>query len=450
MSLIYNFVKKIKFNAWEFIQLTGITALYYGVVTYILAIHDFAISEGIFTIIMSVFFIALALFARLRKGTDTALVYLLIGKAITFITITPILLFDGNYKTIFWGIEAVMILALGQFARMKILKNASILLTLATIFALIKDWMINYIDRSYDLIPFGNGTFFTGLFVIGTLVVTFILLRREKDENAFSIRKNEYHFTIGALIFGLSYLTILFELIYQLGNLHYAGGAELILWLFHFALILIGMLVAKFRKSDLMRQIFFFIGCAGTIGYLVFAQENNFEILKDVLLTQSKMGYYFLHYVLTAGLVATLLLLKGGAKSILEDQKHINWFIAGLSVIGLIIATAELDQVIGYLFAPYHGLNKVLSHTRTEGYTILWGLYSFVLMIRGMQKKSRILRILALVLFSITLIKLFAIDIQNISEAGKIVAFISLGLLLLVISFMYQKLKTLIVEGKIE
>jgi hypothetical protein len=35
-------------------------------------------------------------------------------------------------------------------------------------------------------------------------------------------------------------------------------------------------------------------------------------------------------------------------------------------------------------------------------------------------------------------------DIRGISEGGKIAAFISLGVLLLVISFMYQNLKKLI------
>ncbi len=58
---------------------------------------------------------------------------------------------------------------------------------------------------------------------------------------------------------------------------------------------------------------------------------------------------------------------------------------------------------------------------------------------------SKKLLVLALIMFSITLLKLFIFDIQEISEAGKIVAFISLGVLLLVISFMYQKLKALIV-----
>ena len=66
-----------------------------------------------------------------------------------------------------------------------------------------------------------------------------------------------------------------------------------------------------------------------------------------------------------------------------------------------------------------------------------------------MQKKNQVMRVLALIMFSITLLKLFIFDIRDISEAGKIIAFISLGVLLLVISFMYQKLKRIIVEGTV-
>ena len=65
-------------------------------------------------------------------------------------------------------------------------------------------------------------------------------------------------------------------------------------------------------------------------------------------------------------------------------------------------------------------------------------------MMIGMQHKLKTLRIVSLTLFFVTLLKLFIFDIRGISEGGKIAAFICLGVLLLVISFMYQKLKVLI------
>ena len=82
------------------------------------------------------------------------------------------------------------------------------------------------------------------------------------------------------------------------------------------------------------------------------------------------------------------------------------------------------------------------------GLPVLWGILSFILMWMGMRKKQRTLRIISLSLFLITLIKLFMFDINNIPVAGKIAAFFCLGILLLIISFMYQKVKKIIVDDE--
>jgi uncharacterized membrane protein len=66
----------------------------------------------------------------------------------------------------------------------------------------------------------------------------------------------------------------------------------------------------------------------------------------------------------------------------------------------------------------------------------------------GMRNKQRVLRIISLSLFLVTLIKLFMFDINNIPVAGKIAAFFCLGVLLLIISFMYQKVKKIIVDDE--
>jgi uncharacterized membrane protein len=82
------------------------------------------------------------------------------------------------------------------------------------------------------------------------------------------------------------------------------------------------------------------------------------------------------------------------------------------------------------------------------GLPILWGTLSFILMWLGMRHKARTLRIVSLTLFSVTLIKLFVFDIRNIPPAGKIAAFFCLGVMLLIVSFMYQKVKKIIAEDE--
>ena len=56
------------------------------------------------------------------------------------------------------------------------------------------------------------------------------------------------------------------------------------------------------------------------------------------------------------------------------------------------------------------------------------------------------LRVAALLVFAFALCKLFMFDIRNIAPGGKILAFILLGVLLLIISFMYQRLKKIIID----
>jgi hypothetical protein len=406
MSLIYNLVRKEKFTAWEFIQLTGITALFYGAVMYIIHANNYPIGMGEFTLIMSIFYIGLAFFVHLRKGTDKALVYLLMGKAIAFVTLTGGLLFDGDYMTQFWAIEAVIILALGQRANMHVLKKASVALTAIAGFGLCREWFFTYADNPTAMTPIFNGTFLTSLFVVGTYIATFILLKKEKDDdkaNTFIIEKSQYHFLIGALIFGLAYFGILFELTHQLRNLNYREGALLYLWIFHLVLVIIGNVMARFRESNLMAQIFFFIGVVGTFFYLIAGQTNNFNILKDVINQPGKFSYYMVHFGLAAGIIGLMLILRKAVYRVFETRENRDWFLAAISVVGLVIATCEMEQLLGYMFTPTFSFETVLRHIRTEGYTILWGLYSFVIMIRGMQKKNRIMRVLALVMFSVTL-----------------------------------------------
>jgi uncharacterized membrane protein len=78
--------------------------------------------------------------------------------------------------------------------------------------------------------------------------------------------------------------------------------------------------------------------------------------------------------------------------------------------------------------------------------TIVWALCSFCLMWLGMRFKNKTLRIISLSVFCVALFKLFLFDIVNVSEGGKIAAFILLGVLLLTVSFMYQRVKKMIID----
>jgi uncharacterized membrane protein len=78
------------------------------------------------------------------------------------------------------------------------------------------------------------------------------------------------------------------------------------------------------------------------------------------------------------------------------------------------------------------------------GISILWGVYSLLLIILGIWKKKQHLRIGAIILFAITLLKVFLYDIAYLDTISKTIIFVSLGVLLLVISFLYNKYRNII------
>ena len=94
-------------------------------------------------------------------------------------------------------------------------------------------------------------------------------------------------------------------------------------------------------------------------------------------------------------------------------------------------------------------IGEIETHAVKIGFPILWGILAFVFLFVGMKKHNKTFRVMSLVLIAITLLKLFTYDIKDASEAGKIIAFIILGVVLLIISFMYQKIKALLLnDGK--
>ena len=78
--------------------------------------------------------------------------------------------------------------------------------------------------------------------------------------------------------------------------------------------------------------------------------------------------------------------------------------------------------------------------------SILWGVYALFLVVIGIWKNKKHLRIGAIIIFTLTLVKLFAYDISHLNTISKTIVFVSLGILLLIISFLYNKYKANIAD----
>lgn len=86
------------------------------------------------------------------------------------------------------------------------------------------------------------------------------------------------------------------------------------------------------------------------------------------------------------------------------------------------------------------------SHLFNAGMSIALTLCATAQMILGMRNHSKPLRIIALGVFGMVILKLVVNDLWLMAPIGRIIVFILLGVILLAISFLYQKLRAALFE----
>jgi uncharacterized membrane protein len=76
---------------------------------------------------------------------------------------------------------------------------------------------------------------------------------------------------------------------------------------------------------------------------------------------------------------------------------------------------------------------------RDMSYTIAWGLFAAVLFGVGISKKLSRIRFASVALFAVTILKLFFHDLWSLGQLYRVFAFVVMALLLIAVSFFYQK-----------
>ncbi len=123
--------------------------------------------------------------------------------------------------------------------------------------------------------------------------------------------------------------------------------------------------------------------------------------------------------------------------------------LVALNVLALIALTREVAdyfsrQAAGNPLSPgnwkysYSDLHR-LDIERDFTFSAFWMAYGAMLMVIGFVRRSALVRWQALVLIACTIGKVFVYDVSELDRAYRIVSFMVLGVLLLAISFVYQR-----------
>ncbi|MEW5979208.1 MAG: DUF2339 domain-containing protein [Acidobacteriota bacterium] len=129
-----------------------------------------------------------------------------------------------------------------------------------------------------------------------------------------------------------------------------------------------------------------------------------------------------------------------GPGNVLE-HRLIAGLVLGANLLLLFFLTTEIAAYFdawNYRISSYT-LKREVASQKQLAISALWAFYSIFLVTIGIVRRYQPLRLLAIVLFGVTILKVFLVDLSEVERIYRVISFIGLGIVLLAVSFMYQK-----------
>ena len=284
MNIVNNIKERTKFKALEISLLLSNTFFYYGAGITILnnpIAKDF---QGLFTAALGVFNFVFAYVLYKNSRVDKNLVFLLIGLVLTFISLAAPVQLEGNYITLFWAAETVLLLWLSQKSGIRLMKVASILLMALMVISLVMDWQQIYLTTNADLTIIFNKGYITGLFGLASIVLTLLLLKKETAEKPEHVLVYRSLLLVAGVV--LLYTSQLLELRHQLFQYGFGYSTENIIIGTYNMLFILCLVLAEKRlvKDEMLRVIFALSGIAALALYCLFYHQQTIDTRNDFLL----------------------------------------------------------------------------------------------------------------------------------------------------------------------
>ena len=464
VSLFNNIISKEKLDKVNIILILLNSFIYFGFGFGIFNGHSILDSYlGLFTLFNAVIHFGVLFFIKSKKLADSTLFYSTLAMVFTFITIAIPIQLDGNWVTLMWTAQGTILFWLGKTKKISIYEKISLPILGLAFISFLEDWSRYRYAVDLDIHAFWNINFLTGVFaVLGYGFTVYLSIKHPDAEiEKFSPFNTIKSFYLPALLVLTAYLTFRNEIGYffdywyestslkgkEIGETDefslYNYDIEIFknIYLLVYSLIFFGGMALlnfyKFKNNVLGIS-------AIAIGLLVLFAAQTFGVGELGELRYSyinggsnkyfnvSFNYILIRYPLWSSIAFALWAIFKNAKTQLENTKFHIFLEA---VIHISILNFLSNELVTWLdIAGYQDIFKL-------GLSILWSVYSLILVSLGIYKKKKHLRIFALVLFGITLAKLFLYDISNLSTISKTIVLIILGLLLLIISFLYNKFK---------
>ncbi|WP_415326614.1 DUF2339 domain-containing protein [Chryseobacterium sp. MMS23-Vi53] len=351
---------------------------------------------------------------------------------VSLITIAIALQFETHLITSVWAVEATLLLFIWKKTNQNIFKICFYILFPLVIIAQIITWGQYAYVQNLKIVF--NPVFLTSSVTVITTFANLILLRKLSD-NESETNFFEDLFTI--LSYGVIYVALLLEIIYHISEKPLVTITCIaILYTITF---IFGLLI--FRKK-LEINNFFELGIV-YIFLILIVYHTSFtgSVLVDNILEKiNKESFYgiYLMYLIPLIIIGYNIL----PKTDFYKSNYGYWAICGTIVI-----TVSFEIYRLYILGNTPTLSEsyqVQKHFSILYLPIIWTVLASIFIYLGLKNNISELNKIGFALIGIMILKLYSYDVWQMDNVSRIIAFIILGIILLLSSFLFQRLKKII------
>lgn len=445
VTFIYHLVNRKKSTVLELLFLFLNAGVFFGFAVHMVDRTFSRETVAIVTIGLALFYIAHIYLFLKREILDRGLLMSFLGLASLFVAITLPLILSKGWITVTWSVQAFVMLWIASKMKSEFLRQLAYVLYLIVLarFAIF-DLTAQYSGSLAQLEPAAYWKLFTErLMVLGLPIASFFaagnLFSRERDANGDWIvpEGNDIRPRFGQSMLSRACFWIVLALSFVYFNLE---TQKTIRYLFDplttpvHTLVAIGLTAILFREMLANRETIatalFWILSALIVVKVFLVDFIRFGIDFDLAFRETDFASGLLMRMLDYGAVIAFLLVAWQMLARRAKRERASAVFGWTALAGAFFYSS---------LEVWTGLTHFLPEFRMGGISIYWSLFAFTLLFTGISKNRAVLRRIGLVIMSGVVFKVFFVDLSGLEQLYRIVAFIVLGVIILICSFLYLK-----------
>lgn len=447
--------------AWLDVSLIVASAsLYFSTSYALLDAAGYGSLLGSFAVLMSGFYLLLFYFAWNRHRADQLLVLTYLNAAFIFFTLAIAIQLNQHWITIGWGLEGAALVWIGLRTKTRALRRAAVLVFAGAVihwFGVDADAVTPGLN--YQFVPLLNSRAVSGAVLVAALAAAGWLYRRFSGEDkertrfaaAYLLATNVMMLTLLSMD-TVDYFDQFKEMVRtaaaglpngdpgDLGELNRLENAKQLalstLWIMYAAA---GLTIGVLRGLKTLRMAS--LGLLAATVFKVLAFDAAYRMTAEQTFIFNRT---FAVFALLTLMMAWCIRLYARGKGINEEER--NWIVQVMVVVANLVAIFGLSVEASGYFGAQTNVRRLTGEPDRDlrlaqqlSLSIIWATYGGGLLSTGVARHSRLLRMIALLLLGVTIIKVFLLDLAELDRFYRIVSFIVLGIVLLAVSFLYQQ-----------